>query len=99
MSFKRLLFFVKVEGLSCWPYLRPGQKYLATSLSRPKAGDFVVFRDESRGRFLVKKVVAKEKDSYRVTSTLPLAQISDNFRLVPITSIVGKLLGLPRVVC
>jgi len=93
MSFKRLLFFVKVEGLSCWPYLSPGKRYLATSLSKPKVGDFVVFRHQNgQDRLLVKKVVAEEIDSYQVASTLSLAQKNDNFGLVPRALIEGKLI-------
>ena len=90
MNFKRLLFSVKVEGLSCWPYLRPGRRYLATSLVKPQKGDFVVFRDKSR--FLVKKVVAKKMNSYEVASTFKLAQTQDNFNPVSANLIEGKLI-------
>jgi hypothetical protein len=93
VSFKRILFVVKVEGLSCWPFLKPGRKYFATSLGRPKKGDFVVFRDpKKRDRFLVKKVAVEEKEGYRVVSILPLAQIDENFGSVPRSSIEGKII-------
>lgn len=92
MNLKRLLFLVKVEGLSCWPYLRPGRKYLATSLSQPKPGDFVVFRDKYRGRFLVKKVMSKAGNEYRVASTLPQTKKNENLAPVPSELIEGKLI-------
>lgn len=97
MNFKRLLFLVKVEGLSCWPFLAPGKRYLATSLISPQKGDFVVFRDkENKRRFLVKKVIAKERNQYRVASTLPLAQKNDHLTPVPAKLLEGKLICITQ---
>jgi hypothetical protein len=92
MSFKRLLFLVKIDGLSCWPYLMPGRKYLATSVLAPKVGDFVVFRAKDEDRFLVKKVMAKEEKGYRVASTLLFSQENDNLGLIPSENIEGRVL-------
>lgn len=86
------LFLVKVEGLSCWPHLRPGKRYLATSLGKPQKGDFLVFRDEEENRFLVKRVVSKEGSNYHVASTLSFARTVDDFGLVPLERIEGKLI-------
>lgn len=97
MNLKRLFFLVKVEGLSCWPYLKPGRRYFATSLITPKKGDFVIFRDKkNQSRFLVKRVFAKERGGYLASSTLCHATGSENFYSVPITSIEGKLLGIAQ---
>lgn len=93
MNFKRLLFLVKVEGLSCLPFLRPGGRYLATSVGEPKKGDFVVFRDKNnRNRFLVKRVVAKEGSYYIVASTFKPATAEDNFNPVPSDLVEGTLI-------
>ena len=80
--------------MSCWPYLRPGKRYFVTSLGSPKKGDFVVFSDKNKDRFLVKKVVGKEKKGYLVASTLTEAKKGDNFGLISKDRIEGKLIVL-----
>ncbi len=82
MKLKKLFFLVKIEGWSGFPFLIPGKNYLATSLGKIKEGDFVIFKDQIENKFLVKKVISKEKEGYRVA----------DFGIVPKKEIEGKLI-------
>ena len=96
--FKRILFFVQVTGESCWPDLIPSKKYLATSLLRPKIGDYIIFRtkyDEifvKKVKYIKKKENMKGDDSYFVSGNVSWAQDSNSFGLIKKENILGKLI-------
>ena len=90
----RLLFTVKVEGESCWPDLVPGKRYFATSLLRPRVGDFIVFKRPSDLRsFLVKKVKEVRGDSYYVEGTVSWGTTSETLGLISHNSVLGRIVG------
>ncbi|MBI4086259.1 MAG: S26 family signal peptidase [Candidatus Liptonbacteria bacterium] len=90
-----MLFLVKVEGESLWPELIPGKRYLATSLFKPNAGDYVIFKNpKNRKEIFVKKVKKIIADSYEVSGIVPWANSSREFGLIPKTLVLGKLILL-----
>jgi hypothetical protein len=91
-SLQRLLFLVKVEGMSSWPHLIPHTYYVASKLIPPRIGDFVVFRHPHHKTLLVKKVVSRENGMYRVSGTLPRATSSETLGLIAPHQIEGKIL-------
>lgn len=91
--FKRLLFAVEVKGMSAWPELVPGRRYLATSLGTPGVGDFVVFRHPfNHSEILVKQVERRIGDSYSVRGLIPGATSSRDIGLVPKSLVLGTIL-------
>lgn len=64
MLLRNLLFKVKIFGESCWPELVPGKIYLATSLKKPRIGNYVVFKNPKpeEPEYIIKKVKAAEGD-------------------------------------
>ncbi|MEM5811797.1 MAG: S24/S26 family peptidase [Candidatus Aenigmatarchaeota archaeon] len=61
-SFSDLVFLVKIDGFSCFPFLMPGKYYLAHNFRKPKPGDFVVFKWEKE--VLVKRVIQIKNDYF-----------------------------------
>ena len=91
-------FFVKVEGESLWPELVPGKRYLATSLGKPGAGDYLVFKNPNDVReIFVKEVMRVSKDSYEVAGTIPWASSSKEFGLILRNLVIGKII-LPKLI-
>lgn len=88
---KRALFTVKVYGESCWPELVPGRKYIATSLIKPKIGDYVVFMTK-HGEIFVKKVKEIKHDSYFVEGMVSWSESSKNLGLINKENVIGKLM-------
>lgn len=88
-----LFFLVKVGGESLWPELVPGNRYLATSLFKPNAGDYVIFKNpkNQRGVF-VKKVKRISGGSYEVSGTVPWSSSSEEFGLVSKELVLGKVI-------
>lgn len=69
--FCKLLFRVKVEDESCWPYLVPGRCYWVTGLRKPRVGDFAVFRNSAvTEQWCVKRVRAVQGTTYEMESTV-----------------------------
>ncbi len=87
----RILFTVKVYGESCWPELVPGRKYLATSLIKPKIGDYVVFMTK-HGEIFVKKVTEIKNNSYFVEGRVSWSESSKNLGLINRENVIGKLM-------
>lgn len=95
------IFFVKVSGESLWPELVPGKCYLATSVLKPRAGDYLVFKNPKNLReIFVKKIKNVLDDSYEVGGTIPWSSSSEEFGLVPDELVLGKIIFLwsPRYV-
>ncbi len=69
------LFRIRISGLSCWPYLVPGKTYWATTLRRPRVGDFVLVRGEAVGEqsipHIVKHVARVANNALELKSTVP----------------------------
>jgi len=79
-----------------WPDLVPGRSYWASSLRRPRAGNFIVFRNPKNEReTFVKKVIAIPGDGYEVSGTVPWGTSSGNIGLVPPTLVLGHLISFP----
>lgn len=88
--FKHLLFVVKVEGESAFPELLPGSYYLATSLRKPKPGNFIVFTDPNKpSRILVKKVRSISNEGLAVESVVSWGTSSENFGLISQKNVRG----------
>jgi len=84
---------VKIEGESLWPELIPGKSYLASSLLKPKTGDYVVFKNpKNPGEVFVKKVKKIIDGSYEVNGTIPWSSSSKTFGLVPKELVLGKII-------
>ena len=89
----RLLFSVKIEGESCWPYLIPNKEYFATNLFKPKIGDFIVFQNpKNEKETFVKRVKEIDNNSYFVAGTVSWAESSKNFGKINKNSVLGKIL-------
>ena len=87
------IFLVKVEGGSLWPELIPGKRYLATSILKVNADDYVVFKNpNNQQEIFVKKVKRIFDDSYEVGGTVPWASSSEEFGLVPNELVLGKII-------
>ena len=85
---------VKVEGGSAFPDLIPGQKYLATSLKKPKIGRFIVFRNPLDPRqVFVKKIQLIQKEGFYVSGTVSWGTSSKEIGLIPPNLILGVILG------
>ena len=88
-----MLFSVKIEGVSCWPYLIPGKKYFATNVLKPKIGNFIVFKNpKNQKEIFVKKVKTIQGNSYFVEGTVAFATSSKDFGQVHKNLILGKIL-------
>ena len=76
-----------------WPTLVSGQRYLATNLLTPCAGDVMVFRNPKNSeQILVKKVIKKEHDGYVVSGERIGSTGSESFGIVHRQLVIGKLL-------
>ena len=94
---KRIFFLVKVEGESLWPELVPGKRYLATSVLKPRAGDYLIFKNpKNLQEIFVKKIKNILDDSYEVSGTVPWSNSSREFGLVPDELVLGKII-LPHL--
>jgi len=92
-NIKRLLFLVKVEGESAWPELVPEKIYFATSLLRPKIGNFIVFKNpKNNEQNFVKKIVKITPAGYEVQGLSSWSSSSEDFGLVNKKSILGTLI-------
>ena len=90
---KRLLFLVKVEGESGWPELVPEKTYFATSLLKPRVGDFIVFKNPKKpAQILVKKVKARVANRYEVAGDVSWSTSGRDFGVVNNEFILGKLI-------
>jgi hypothetical protein len=90
---KRVLFLVKVEGESCWPFLIPNKYYLATNLLKPKENDFIVFiNPKNKEEIFVKRVKYVYDDFYFVEGTVSWSDSSKEFGLVNKDLILGKII-------
>jgi len=61
-NFSKKIFFVKIEGLSCFPEILPEKIYLVLNV-KPKIGDFIVFKGE---REIFVKKLKKIKDNFLI---------------------------------
>ena len=87
------IFFVKIEGESLWPELIPGKSYLATSLFKPRIGDYLVFKNpKNQSEIFVKKVTKIIGKSCEVGGTIPWSSSSGTFGLVPQELALGKII-------
>lgn len=85
---------VKIEGESAWPDLIPGRSYLATNLSRPRIGDFVIFKNpKNKNEIFVKQVKEIKGNDYCLEGRLPWAESSKDFGLVNKNLILGRLIS------
>ena len=90
---KKLLFIVKIEGESAWPALVPSNRYFATSLLKPKIGDFVVFKNpKNEEEIFVKKVSAIDGNNYFMEGLLAGSSSSNDFGMVTKKLILGKII-------
>ena len=90
--FRRLLFVVRVEGESGWPYLVPGKRYLASSLFVPRTGDWAVFRNpKRREEIFVKRVASAHDNLYIMEGAVSWAASSSDFGAVSRALILGKI--------
>lgn len=88
-----LLFVVRVEGESGWPYLAPGKRYLASSLFVPRVGDWVTFQNpREQERVFVKRVKAVCGREYFMEGAVSWASSSRDFGLVERRFVLGKVL-------
>ena len=97
MSFlAKLLFIVKVEGMSGWPHLVSGKHYLATNFVEPHLGDFIVFtHPQFPDSHLVKRVKDRQGDYFLVESNVPWATSGEELGPIHISAVQGKLIA-PR---
>ena len=90
---ERIFFLVKVEGESLWPELIPGKRYFATSMLKPNADDYVVFKNPRNQReIFVKKVKRIIDGSYEVGGTVPWSSSSEGFSFVANELVLGKII-------
>lgn len=90
---KHLFFLVKVEGESGWPELIPEKYYFATSLLRPRVGDFIVFGNpQNPEQRLVKKVTGIKNNSFSVKGVVSWSAGSADFGDIPKNLVLGKIL-------
>jgi len=90
---KKSLFLVKVEGESAWPELVPEKIYFATSLLRPKIGNFIVFKNpKNNEQNFVKKIVKITPTGYEIQGLVSWAISSKDFGLVEEELVLGKIL-------
>lgn len=90
---KRILFRVKVEGMSAWPALVPSRRYFASCLVGPQIGDFIVFKNpKNEAETFVKRVAAKTPEGFVVEGLLEGSSSSADFGIVPQSIIFGKIL-------
>lgn len=75
---------VKVEGISLWPDLISGEKFLARVTKNVKSGDLVIF--EGDGRKLIKKVI------FAGNNFIITKDNFNNFYIVKRDNICGKIL-------
>ncbi len=94
MRLPNLLFRVKVSGESCWPHLIPGKKYFATSVARKRAGDFIVFRQDSGQRIYVKRIREVLPAGFRVESTLSWGEGSAELGVIKKRQVLGRILNI-----
>lgn len=91
---RHILFIVRVEGESMWPWLVSGERYLASGWIRPRVGDFAVFRHPAdRNKLLVKRVERIETDGFFMDGIVSWSSSSEDFGLVRWELIVGKVYG------
>lgn len=90
--FGKIIFLVKIDGLSAWPELTPGKFYLGTSLFNPKVGDWLIFKNpKNQNDILIKRVINFKNNSYFVAGNLSFSSSSRDFGLVKENLILGKL--------
>lgn len=89
---KRILFLVKIDGVSALPVLMPGKYYFASSLIVPCVGRFIVFHypKESK-RLFVKRVKEIRPEGYYVEGLIPGASSSEDFGVVKKELVLGTL--------
>ena len=88
-----MLFSVKIEGVSCWPYLIPEKKYFATNVLKPKIGNFIIFKNpKNQKEIFVKRVKEIKNNFYFVEGTVSFAKSSKDFGQVHKNLILGKIL-------
>lgn len=91
---KRFIFRVKIEGDSAWPQLIPGKYYFATSIKKPKKGDFIVFQNpKDKLRIFVKKVHSIDGDYYTVSGSVSWSSSSKDFGPVHKDLILGRVIN------
>lgn len=83
-NFFKLLFLVKIEGLSLFPNLVPGRLYLASKLSKIKKNDYVIFL--YKNKILVKRVLSIEGVNILLTDNL-----NKKF-MITSEEVIGKIL-------
>lgn len=94
IRYSRVLFWVKVNGESCWPILIPGRKYLATNLLSPRLGSFIVFKNpKNKDEIFVKRITRIFDRGYAVDGLVSWASGSENFGLVNKNHVLGKIVG------
>ena len=86
------LFAVKVQGMSMWPTLVPGRRYVASSLLKPRVGDCIVFQNpKNEAQIFVKKIIKKEHDGYVVSGEREGSTGSKEIGIVNKEFVIGKL--------
>lgn len=86
-----MLFRVNISGESMWPYLVSGKSYWATSPSRIKVGDFIIFSSyvlEGR-KYFVKQVKKITPEGYVVSGKVSWGS---TFGIISKNAIRGKIL-------
>jgi len=88
-----MLFLVKVEGESAWPELIPEKYYFATSLLKPRVGDFIVFQNPKNSeQNFVKKIKSVNSLGCEVYGLTSWSSSSKNFGLIKNDLVFGKIL-------